>query len=100
MSTDRTTEIATVLAQLAALLAEQTHKEPEEPKQQKRTMPERILLTVEEAAERLCIGRTSMYRLVSTGQIESVRIGRLRRIPTSAIDDYAAHLVATKQHAA
>ena len=34
------------------------------------TVPGRaVLLTVEEAAKRLRIGRTSMYRLVSTGAI-------------------------------
>jgi excisionase family DNA binding protein len=40
-----------------------------------------VLLTVEEAAERLRIGRTSMYRLVSTGAVETVTVGRLRRVP-------------------
>jgi excisionase family DNA binding protein len=40
-----------------------------------------LLLRVEEAALRLGIGRTSMYRLVMTGEVESVQIRGLRRIP-------------------
>jgi len=47
--------------------------------------PVRIVLTVEEAAERLGIGRTLMYALVMAGEVESVHIGRLRRIPTDAL---------------
>ncbi|MCA1695185.1 MAG: helix-turn-helix domain-containing protein, partial [Actinobacteria bacterium] len=37
------------------------------------------LLTVEDAARRLSVGRTTMYALLKDGQINSVRIGRLRR---------------------
>ena len=44
-----------------------------------------LLLTVEQAAERLGIGRTLAYALVSAGEIESVQIGRLRRIPADAL---------------
>ncbi len=43
------------------------------------------LLTVEEAADVLRIGRTSMFALVKDGTIRSVRIGRLRRIPSESI---------------
>lgn len=52
----------------------------------------RIVLTIEEAAECLGIGRTLMYALVTAGEVESVRIGRLRRIPTDALDRYVAEL--------
>lgn len=54
--------------------------------------PFRLVLTVEEAAERLGIGRTLMYALVAAGEVESVRIGRLRRIPTDALDAYVLTL--------
>lgn len=54
--------------------------------------PDRILLRVEEAAARLGIGRTLMYRLVLTGAVESVSVGRLRRIPAECLDDYVARL--------
>ncbi len=46
-----------------------------------------VLLTVEEAARRLNIGRTTMYSLVSARVIESVTIGRLRRVPAECLDN-------------
>jgi excisionase family DNA binding protein len=49
------------------------------------THPMPLVLTVEQAAERLGIGRTIMYALVSSGAVESVRIGRLRRVPADAL---------------
>ena len=54
-----------------------------------------LLLRVEEAALRLGIGRTSMYRLVMTGEVESVQIGGLRRIPAPCIEEYIDRL---RQH--
>ncbi|HET9873907.1 MAG TPA: helix-turn-helix domain-containing protein [Propionibacteriaceae bacterium] len=47
--------------------------------------PVPLVLTVEQAAEQLGIGRTVMYALVSSGAVESVRIGRLRRVPADAL---------------
>lgn len=51
-----------------------------------------LVLTVGEAARRLGIGRTLMYSLVSSGQIESICIGRLRRIPSECLTEYVNHL--------
>ena len=45
------------------------------------TTGERLLLTVEEAARRLGIGRTLAWRLVRSGELPSVRLGRLVRVP-------------------
>jgi len=58
------------------------------------THPERprLLLTVEEAADRLGIGRTLAYALVKSGEVESVQIGRLRRIPCDALDVFLIRL--------
>jgi excisionase family DNA binding protein len=53
---------------------------------------ERIVFTVEEAAERLRIGRTLVYALVRSGDIESITIGRLRRIPCDALDDFVSRM--------
>jgi excisionase family DNA binding protein len=53
----------------------------------------RVLLTVEQAAERLSISRTNMFKLIKAKDIESVRIGQLRRIPASAIDAYVQRLI-------
>jgi excisionase family DNA binding protein len=51
-----------------------------------------VLLTVEEAAKRLRIGRTSIYRLVSTRAIETVTVGRLRRVPEECLAEYVTRL--------
>lgn len=58
------------------------------------------LLTMEEAAERLRIGRTTMYALVKAGAVESVTIGTLRRIPPEALKAYVAGLLAEHRRAA
>ena len=47
-----------------------------------------LLLTVDDAARRLCIGRSLLYELIAAGEIHSIRVGRLRRIPVSALTDY------------
>ena len=52
---------------------------------------ERVLLTVEEAARRLRIGRTTAYRLVAEGQLASIQIGHLRRIPVDAVTAFVQH---------
>ncbi|WP_063775866.1 helix-turn-helix domain-containing protein [Streptomyces odonnellii] len=52
--------------------------------------PTLVALTVEEAARRLGVGRTTMYALLASGEIPSVTIGRLRRIPAEALSDYVA----------
>jgi excisionase family DNA binding protein len=59
----------------------------------------RVLLTVEDAAARLSISRTTMFALIKAREITSVRIGHLRRIPVDELDAYAQRLVA-EQNAA
>lgn len=55
---------------------------------------EKVLLTVEEAAARLHLGRTSVFGLIKRGEIASVQIGRSRRIPARVLDRYAERLLA------
>jgi excisionase family DNA binding protein len=52
----------------------------------------RRLYSVPEAARLLGVGRTYMFRLVATGQVESVKIGKLRKIPRDALHDYIDRL--------
>lgn len=56
----------------------------------------RVMLTPEQAAEVLGIGRTSVFALIKSGELRSLLIGRLRRIPVDEIDAYITHL-ATQQ---
>jgi excisionase family DNA binding protein len=48
-------------------------------------MTERLLLTAREAANLLGIGRSTIYLLLRTGDLESVHIGACRRIPVDAV---------------
>ncbi len=48
----------------------------------------RILLSVEEAGYLLGVGRTRIYELMKSGAIESVHVGRLRKIPAEALRDF------------
>lgn len=52
----------------------------------------KLLLTAAEAAELLGIGRSTVYELIASGEIESVQIGRARRIPEPALAAYIARL--------
>jgi excisionase family DNA binding protein len=58
--------------------------------------PDELLLTVEEAARRLRIGRTLVYQLISSGELESVKVGRLRRVPAECLPEYVATLRRTR----
>ena len=51
------------------------------------------LLTPTEAARRLSLGRTRLYQLLGSGEIASVRVGKLRRIPARAVRAYVDGLV-------
>jgi excisionase family DNA binding protein len=53
---------------------------------------EKLLLTAEETAEILGIGRTKVYELLRVSLIESVKIDGCRRIPTVAVHAYVARL--------
>jgi len=50
------------------------------------------LLSVNEAAARLGIGRTTLYELIATGMIQSVRIHRRRLIREEEIANYVGSL--------
>lgn len=45
-------------------------------------------LTVAEAARRMGIGRTTLYKYVASGEIPSVKVGRLRRVPVEAVNAF------------
>jgi excisionase family DNA binding protein len=49
---------------------------------------EPLLYTIPEAATALRISRTKLYELLDSGDVESVYIGRSRKIPTEALRIY------------
>jgi excisionase family DNA binding protein len=54
---------------------------------------DQILVTPEEAARRLSIGRTTIYELMARGELRSVNVGRCRRVPVSELCSFVARLV-------
>lgn len=59
--------------------------------------PDPILLTPEEAAAALRIGRTRMYALLAEGSVVSVQIGHSRRISVKALEDFVHRLHGDKE---
>lgn len=54
------------------------------------TMPP--FFRVLDVAQRLQVSRATLYRLMASGAIESVRVGRCRRIPRAAVVDFESRL--------
>ncbi|MEX5713694.1 helix-turn-helix domain-containing protein [Parafrankia sp. FMc6] len=48
---------------------------------------EKLLLTTNEAAETLGIGRSTLYDLIRSGKLRTVKIGRRRLVPVAALTD-------------
>lgn len=47
-----------------------------------------ILLTVPAAAKLLSLSRSTVYELIRRGEIPAMKVGRVRRIPTDALDAF------------
>ncbi|NUV60648.1 excisionase family DNA-binding protein [Streptomyces sp. CAI-85] len=64
-------------------------------------MPEdtQILLSPERAADRMDLGRSKIFELMAAGELESVLIGRSRRIPLDALRAYVERLRADQSNA-
>jgi excisionase family DNA binding protein len=56
------------------------------PKPKKPPAPEAATLTVDEAAQRLRIGRNQCYEGVRRGDIPAIRVGARWLVPISALD--------------
>jgi excisionase family DNA binding protein len=52
--------------------------------------PRKLLVSVNEAAQMLSVGRSLVYKLVLSQQVQSVKIGRVRRIPVFALEAFIA----------
>jgi excisionase family DNA binding protein len=48
------------------------------------------LMSIEQAARALGIGRTALYSEIGAGRIRSVKVGRRRLVPSSAISEVAS----------
>lgn len=55
-----------------------------------------LLVSVEEAACALGIGRSAMYELLAAGEVPKVKIGRRTLVPAQALSEYVSRkLLAT-----
>ncbi|OKA03354.1 hypothetical protein ATP06_0236735 [Amycolatopsis regifaucium] len=54
------------------------------------------MLTVEQAADRLAVSRTTMFALIKDEVVPSVLVGRYRRIPADELAAYVESLSAPK----
>jgi excisionase family DNA binding protein len=52
----------------------------------------RLLLKPEEAAIALGVSRSTLYELLAAGAVESVHIGKSRRVPLAALERYVERL--------
>lgn len=53
---------------------------------------DKLLLKPTEAASVLGIGRTKLFELLASGDLESVRIGNCRRVPRDAVEAFLVRL--------
>ena len=55
-----------------------------------------MLLTAEEVAQALGVGRTTVYRLMSNGELRGVRIGTSRRFTQGEVEAFVERLSGTE----
>lgn len=47
-----------------------------------------VLLTVKQAGARLNLSNPKLYELINSGELRSIKVGRARRIPTFALEEF------------
>jgi excisionase family DNA binding protein len=51
-------------------------------------MQTEFLLTINESCQAASIGRTNLYKLINSGMIKAVKVGRKTLIPRSALTEW------------
>jgi len=67
------------------------------PRNQNAEADPNVLLTISEAAARLRISRSSVYRLFDTGELRWVRVCASRRVSTAELNRFIAEHTETAQ---
>lgn len=57
---------------------------------------ETVLLKIPDVMERLAVGQTKVYELLSSGELRSVKVGRARRVPSNELERFMAELDDTR----
>lgn len=55
-------------------------------------MTTRLLYAIPDAADQISVSARVMERLISDGEVESVKVGRRRLVPHDALTDYIDRL--------
>jgi len=63
-------------------------QEPADKRQRESPLAEIKFLTVAEVAAVMRVSRMTVYRLVHSGEMPAVRVGRSFRVPERAVHDY------------
>jgi excisionase family DNA binding protein len=82
MTPDSQTAVRAAVDALVAALVAAVNSEATPPE-----VPDR-LLSIDEAARMLGIGRSRLYEEIGSGRCRSLKVGRRRLVPSSAISDY------------
>ncbi|HJE60337.1 MAG TPA: helix-turn-helix domain-containing protein [Nocardiopsis listeri] len=56
-------------------------------------MEHKVAYSIQETARALSLGTTTVKKLIATGQLPSVRVGRRRLVPRSALETYINRLL-------
>lgn len=51
-----------------------------------------LVVSIEEAARRLSLSRMGVYRLLDSGQLASIKVGRRRLVPVAALEQLVVDL--------
>lgn len=47
-----------------------------------------VLIKPEEAARRLSLSRSTIWSLIMRGELQSVKVGKARRVPVAALEEF------------
>ncbi len=59
---------------------------------------EPICVRVNDAARMIGVGRTKLYQLIATGELETVKIGKATRVTTASLQKFVELRVSDRWH--
>ena len=62
------------------------------------SVEQKSLLTVAEVKEKLSLGITKIFQLIASGELKSIQIGKSRRIPVMALEEFIDSLCEASGH--
>jgi excisionase family DNA binding protein len=54
--------------------------------------PERVLQTIKHTMEQLDLSKSTVYDLINSGKLQTVKFGRNRRVIVASVEEYIASL--------